>query len=273
MAELHCISRGVRRVDRRTWISSWPKALGTSTPSFYMHVRKRRRRSKEQIRRFTKTDAVMTDSISRLRLLPEIFTFVTFCRFTRLSDNAAAVCLHRWKSKGLIEVAGERAGIYFNKLKCAQIDGSHRRDALLLEYPSAALCGESVLHAAGWITQIPARLSVAVISRPSYISLHGFDIHGRTLYWFNKVHPAIDPAPEKRVYGLRALPPPLALVDLYGDRRGWHPDIDDLDIPAEEEGAVLSAAALLEVDLPRPLQQEIEARQRLIASSHQAISV
>ncbi|MGH8211569.1 MAG: hypothetical protein ACREU6_18630 [Steroidobacteraceae bacterium] len=152
----------------------------------------------------------MTDAISRLRGLPEIFTFAGFCRFTGFSPNAAAVCLHRWKLKGLVEAAGERAGIYFNKLKCAEIDGSHRIEALLFEYPSAMLCGESVLHAAGWITQIPGRLSVAVISRPSYLSLHGIDIRGRPLSWFKKVHPAVNPAPEDRIYGLRALPPALA---------------------------------------------------------------
>jgi len=38
--------------------------------------------------------------------------------------------------------------------------------ALLFEYPSAMLCGESVLHASGWITQIPASLSVAVLLAP-----------------------------------------------------------------------------------------------------------
>jgi len=43
--------------------------------------------------------------------------------------------------------------------------------ALEFEYPSAILIGESVLHAAGWITQIPAQLSVAVLRRRSYADL------------------------------------------------------------------------------------------------------
>jgi hypothetical protein len=129
---------------------------------------------------------------------------------------------------------------------------------LLFEYPSALLCGESVLHASGWITQIPARLSIAVLSRPSYISLHGFDIHGRPLSWFKKVHSAADPAPDKRIYGLRALPPPLALADLYGDPQGWHPDVDDLDIPQADVAAVGAAAKLLRVDLPAPLLRMIK---------------
>jgi hypothetical protein len=125
----------------------------------------------------------MTSALARLRDLPEAFTFAGFCKLTRLSNKAAAVCLTRWKEKGLVEAAGERARLYFNKLKCNEVDGSLRIAALLFEYPSAVLCGESVLHAAGWITQIPARLSVDVISRPSYVSLHGFDIRGRPLSW------------------------------------------------------------------------------------------
>ncbi len=205
----------------------------------------------------------MTSALARLRDLPEAFTFAGFCKLTRLSNNAAAVCLTRWKDKGLVESAGERARLYFNKLKCNEVDGSLRIAALLFEYPSAMLCGESVLHAAGWITQIPARLSVAVISRPSYVSLHGFDIHGRPLSWFKKIPPAVDPSPDKRIYGLRALPAPFALADLYGDPKGWHPDPDDLNIPPEEVASVGAAATLLGVELPAPLGHQIKNAERI----------
>jgi hypothetical protein len=195
----------------------------------------------------------MTSAIARLRALPEAFTLAGFRKFTGLSGNAAAVCLHRWKVNGLIETAGDRVGIYFNKLKCPTVDGALRIDALLFEYPTAILCGESVLHAAGWITQIPTRLAVAVLSRPSYASLHKFELHGRPLAWFKKVHVAVTAANKARVYGLKALPPALALADLYGEPRAWHPDVDDLTIPADERGSVLSAFTLLAIDLPAPL--------------------
>jgi hypothetical protein len=190
----------------------------------------------------------MTSALTRLRELPEAFTFAGFCKFNRFSNNVAAVCLGRWKQKGLIEPAGERAKIYFNKLRSPEIDNALRIAALLFEYPSAILCGESVLHAAGWITQIPAQLSVAVLSRPSYVSLHGFDIRGRPLSWFRKIHPQMDPSAENRVYGLRALPSPLALADLYADPDGWHPDPDDLDIPDQHHQSMLSAFELLGVE-------------------------
>jgi hypothetical protein len=190
----------------------------------------------------------MTSALTRLRELPEAFTFAGFCKLSRFSNNVAAVCLRRWKQKGLIEPAGERAKIYFNKLRSPEIDSALRISALLFEYPSAILCGESVLHAAGWITQIPAQLSVAVLSRPSYASLHGFDIRGRSLSWFRKIHPLMDLSAEKRIYGLRALPTPLALADLYADPNGWHPDPDDLDIPDQDRPSVLSAFELLGVE-------------------------
>ncbi len=190
----------------------------------------------------------MTSALTRLRELPEAFTFAGFCKLSRFSNNAASVCLRRWKEKGLIEPAGERARIYFNKLRSREVDSALRVAALSFEYPSAILCGESVLHASGWITQIPAQLSVAVLSRPSYVSLHGFDIRGRPLSWFRKIHPLLESSAQERVYGLGALPPALALGDLYADAGGWHPDPDDLDIPAEDHDSVLSAFELLGLD-------------------------
>jgi hypothetical protein len=88
----------------------------------------------------------------------------------------------------------------------------------------------------------------------SYVSLHGFDIRGRPLSWFKQVHPAVDPSPDERVYGLRALPAPFALADLYGDPKGWHPDPDDLNVPPEDVASVGAAATLLGVELPAPWQ-------------------
>lgn len=199
----------------------------------------------------------MTSAIDRLRSLPVAFTFAGFRRLTGFSEQAAAVCLHRWKRKDLIEPAGDRAGIYFNKLKCPQPDASLRVQALLFEYPSATLIGESVLHAAGWITQIPARLTVAVLRRPTYVSFRGFEIRGRPLAWLKTVHSVINAPASERVYGMRALPPAFALVDLYADPKGWHPDPDDLDIPADQLSEVHSACEQLRVRLPAPLSHAV----------------
>lgn len=200
----------------------------------------------------------MTSAIDRLRSLPEAFTLAAFRRLTGFSDSAAAVCLHRWKAKGLIEPAGERAGIYFNKLKTPEPDTALRVDALLYEYPSAILCGESVLHAAGWITQIPAQLTVAVLLRPTYVSFRGFEIRGRPLSWFTAVHADVSARSNDRVYEMRALPPALALVDLYGDPKAWHPDPDDLDLSPDEAEKVLLGSERLRIPLPEPLRDALD---------------
>ena len=199
----------------------------------------------------------MTSAVERLQHLPEAFTFAGFRRLSGFSDNAAAVCLHRWKKRHLIESAGDRAGIYFNKLKCPQPDTALRVAALLFEYPSAILSGESVLHAAGWITQIPARLAVTVLRRPTYVSFSGFEIRGRPLSWFKAVHSAVNAPENEQVYGMRALPAALALADLYTDPKAWHPDPDDLDIPADRAEEVVSACKSLGVRLPAPLKEAL----------------
>ena len=54
------------------------------------------------------------------------------------------------------------------------------------------------------------------------------------------------------------MPAPLALADLYGDPQGWHPDVEDLDIPQEDVGSVGPAATLPGVELPAPLVRKIE---------------
>jgi hypothetical protein len=72
---------------------------------------------------------------------------------------------------------------------------------------------------------------------------------------------------------MRALPPSLALVDLYADPKAWHPDIDDVDIPAERFGAVVYAGGLLNVELPIPLQNELGIGARLRRSTVGARSI
>jgi hypothetical protein len=68
------------------------------------------------------------------------------------------------------------------------------------------------------------------------------------------------------------LPTPLALADLYGDPKGWHPDVDDLEIPQEDVASVEAAATLLGVALPAPLGRKIknaaETLDRLETADH-----
>jgi hypothetical protein len=70
----------------------------------------------------------------------------------------------------------------------------------------------------------------------------------------------ISHAPTACLHDLRIWPygEPIALADLYGDPKGWHPDVDDLDIPQEEVASVGAAATILGIELPAPLGRLIE---------------
>jgi hypothetical protein len=139
--------------------------------------------------------------------------------------------LTRWKAKAWVEQAGPRSGIYFNLLANPLAASEHRVGALLMAYPSAMLMGESVLHAAGWITQIPQQIHVAVEKRRSYVQLSGIALHPKPLDWFKTVA-VLQPTQAKfNTYGLRSLPPAWALADLWANPLAWHPDADDVEIP------------------------------------------
>jgi len=110
----------------------------------------------------------MTSGLTRLRTLPRHLLSRILQADGPLRKGGRGLSAPV-ESQGSDRACRGSAGIYFNKLRVPQVDASLRISALLFEYPSAILCGESVLHAAGWITQIPARLSVSVLSRPSYV--------------------------------------------------------------------------------------------------------
>lgn len=197
------------------------------------------------------TGQVNKSSIERLRELPEVFTLSAVASLGAMPKKTATVYLSRWSAASLVEASGPRSGVYFNLIKSPVISGEMRLKALLATYPSAILIGESVLHSAGWTTQVPRKTSVAVISRRSYVQLDGFEISGRPISWFKKVHGALL-KPEDAdftTYGLRALPPAFALADLYGTKHAWHPDPDDLDVDEDQVEATVEAARILDVDI------------------------
>lgn len=72
------------------------------------------------------------------------------------------------------------------------------------------LMGESVLHAAGWITQIPQALHVVAEKRPSYLQMQDVALHHKPLGWFKTVA-ILQPTQAKFAsYGLRTLTPAWA---------------------------------------------------------------
>ncbi len=208
-------------------------------------------------------------AFERLLALPDLLTLNTFVRATGMSRPSAKVTLSRWASRGLVESAGPRTGIYFNRVRDRDGQRASAVAALLLRYPSATLCGASVLHAHGWTTQIPRELHVAVEQRRSYAQIHGVVLHPRPLQWFRDMHAAqamvspeftgasgsssaaaSAPGPGASSYGLRSLLPAWALADAYADDSGrsWHPDEDDLDIPEEAQLDATQACQAMGID-------------------------
>lgn len=189
---------------------------------------------------------VRLSALEKLRLMPPCFTDRTFARVLRMSPPAAQVALHRLKNAELIDTAGERSGVYFNLFLNPNARDEYAIDALLHVYPTAILAGESVLHAAGWITQIPSAISVAVLKRDSYQSMKGFSINGRPIDWFRRFAPLLIKAKDAgfNTYGLRSISPALALADLCVNERFVF-DADDLDIPEEERDQIVQSFALL----------------------------
>ena len=177
-----------------------------------------------------------TQGHERLRQLPDVFNINTLSRLMHMPKQQTLGYLLRWRQRGWVEQAGPRAGIYFNLIKNPGAADEFRVDALVMEYPSAVLIGESVLHAAGWITQVPAALQVAIektSARRSYKHFFGFELHPKPLLWFEQMHKQIL-HPSKAgfsSYGLRTLAPAIALADLYATVGAWHPDPDDLHLP------------------------------------------
>jgi len=107
-------------------------------------------------------------------------------------------------------------------------------------YPSATLCGASVLHRNGWTTQIPRSIQVAIEDRPSLVLLHGVDLFPRSTQWFTTIsqNRAFEPNPrvslETPSSRIRVMRPAWALADLRSFKDGWIPDEDDLDLPDDQ---------------------------------------
>ncbi len=177
-------------------------------------------------------------AIKKLQMLPDCFTDKVFMRLSGLPGPSAKVALSRMRHANLIKSAGDRTGIYFNLLKNANSASENATKALLTVYPSAVLCGETVLHNAGWITQIPPAVTVAVLARRSYQKVDGFSIKGMPLNWFKSIAGGIlnQEEAEFSTHGLKSLRPEMALLELF--KSGDTIDEDDLDIPEDKTDIV-----------------------------------
>lgn len=194
-------------------------------------------------------------AIDRLGSLPDVFDLQLFHLATNIDKASAKVMLSRWASKGYIELAGPRAGIYFKRLGSTMDRSEQVLSAVRLFYPSATWCGASVLHRAGWATQIPRQMHIAIEARPSLVQLNDVVFYERNLDWFKAVHEASGFEKQPPAAGaIRSLKPEWALADMQVHQDGWVPDEDDLDLPDGAGAKVALAIETLEA-LSAPAEQ------------------
>jgi hypothetical protein len=173
--------------------------------------------------------ATKVSARDRLLRLPAWFSLGTASDSAGMPRVSMAVYLNRWKAAGLVESFGPRSGVYFNRVLEPNTSIATRIDALRWLYPEAMLIGDTVLHAAGWITQIPRWTHVAIIDQRTRHHLNGVRLHLRGRSWFGSVRSGVL-SPGKGACGLMLpeLAPAWALADQI--RRGESPDPDDIEL-------------------------------------------
>lgn len=173
-------------------------------------------------------------AIDRLRRLPAVFTTPLACRVLDMSPRMLSVYLARDAARGLVRRAGPRSRVWYNLLVDPDGPETRRGEAAALAYPGVLLYGVSVLHAAGWISQIPKALHVAVPSGlRSWPKLDGVEVHPRPRRWFRALAEAgklLRPPPFP-AHGLpAAMAPEAAWRDMVARGETCGLDEDDLVI-------------------------------------------
>ncbi len=202
-----------------------------------------------------------TSAFERLRNLPEVFTLNNFARLNNLTNKSATIYLSRMCATGLVDSLGLRTGVYFNNIANPNAKEDNLLRGVQAVFPSAILRGESVLHAAGWTTQIPSRLSVGILERRSYPTIDEVALSPRKKSWFVLMKNYMV-EPHKAgfsTYGLIALKPEAALVDLCLSKDDWMPDPDDLELSDKEWLRTYKAFKELGVAIPEKYAQEINS--------------
>lgn len=170
-------------------------------------------------------------------------------------DYASRICW-RWKKAGMIEPAGPKVGVFYNRVKDPQ--RVERKDLVLgkVFYDRLfVVAGANALNDAGWTTQIPRMPELAVYTSRDIRSIpqiDGVKIEGRTASWFAAVYSQAQPG----LNGLPTIRPEHALVDTVRMRSQgikstlWVPAPDDISLVMED-------------DLPSVLQRILKAAEEL----------
>lgn len=170
----------------------------------------------------------------RLLELPDIFTTSEYCTLTRQAPATASVMLSRYAGRGLIERLSNRSDVFANRVQGASRQ-THLRPMLARVIPGALVTGLSALYEAGWTTQRPTSLHVAVAIRsPGWRhDIPGVTKHSRSASWFAALGYADGGIEGALNQPLATLKPHWALADLLN--RGQAPDPDDLEVDLIED--------------------------------------
>jgi len=177
-------------------------------------------------------------SMDRLSRLPALFSLSDLCRLHGMSVESAKLWVTRMARLDKVKFVGPRTGYYFNSLIFPNAHINNLLDAVHAIYPSAIVIGANVLHAYGWITQIPQIYDVAIISQKSLATIYGVTLHMRPRSWYieQQRNNAVLRQGESH-FSIDSLTPAAALNDLRAHKHThiWVPDPDDLYIPDDPE--------------------------------------
>jgi hypothetical protein len=173
----------------------------------------------------TRTNASATQ---RLGNLPEIFSGGDLTvRFGWTSGIASSYLAH-WRKAGLVKSLGGRADVHMNLVVNLN---ANPLAALSRAYPQAVKVGIDILREAGWTTQIPTCIDIALPANYSLHDIEGFSFTKRNAVWFSRVRPGTVFV-ENGIHQLKAA---WALADMLARaqdlrvRGAWLPDPEDMD--------------------------------------------
>ncbi len=180
-------------------------------------------------------------ALKRLDAVPEIFTGGDL---TTLFGWTSAICsnyLAVWRKAKLVKSLGGRADVHMNLLRNrnANIEAALRR-----LYPRAIKVGVDILREAGWTTQIPRTIEVAVPHKSSIYRLHDVEVTTRTEKWYVTVAVGT----ERVAQSIDRLNPAWALADMLNRandkriRHRWLLAPDDIDLDAARQDVSMHQA-------------------------------
>lgn len=193
-----------------------------------------------------------SQAFKRLKEMPEVMTVNTITAMLKTTPKAASVYIARWREAGMIASMGERTGVHFNLVRNPNAPEERFYDAIKLLFPEAVITGASAIHSAGWTTQIPRSLEIAILRRPSAPQIPGVEVQMRPRRWFAKVHDSLI-----RQGTLPTLHPAHGLADCW-KRETWQPDPDEIEWDEVRADALREAFRLHGVEIPEDYLEELE---------------